>query len=198
VKRKRAIFDSDGFLSAFTESALEVVFELTGKRFVPADVKRFDFCDAIGLSKPERRLVMETIRLRRGFVTGMKPLPGAVNGVNALRAMFDVYVATKPWPKSPTWVPERTAWLGVHFGIDEDHVLPIGAKHLIDGDLFVDDASEQVRAWLAERPTKCGVFWGTPHNTNEAVPAGAHYVTTWPSLIDLARECIDPQRRMLA
>lgn len=197
MRRPRAIFDCDGFLSAFTESALDVVHEVTGRRYTPADVTRFDFCDALGLSKVERRRVMETIRRKPGFVTGMKPLPGAANGVAALRAWFDVYIATKPWPHSPTWIYERTAWLGNHFGIDEDHVLPIGAKHLIDGELFVDDSSEQVRAWLAERPTKCGVFWGTRHNTSESVPAGAYLVTSWPSLLELAQGLVVPQRSML-
>lgn len=198
MRRPRLLIDSDGVLSAFTAAALEVVAEQTGKRFALADVTRFDFCDALGLAKSDRRRVMETIRTRRGFVAGMQTLPGAVAAMGALRELAEVYVVTKPWPRSPTWTSERVEWLWQHFGIDEDHVLPIGAKHLIDGELFVDDSSDHVRAWLADRPAGIGVLWGTPHNTGEAVPAGAHLLSSrsWPTLVGMVRGLAEPQREI--
>jgi 5'-nucleotidase len=193
-RRIRVLLDCDGLLSDFTSAALEVVAKVAGKRYVPADVVRFDFCDALGLSKASRRAVMDAIAHARGFVADMQPLPGAIEGVQALRELGDVYVVTSPWAGSPTWMAERTAWLAHHFQSNADHVAHMSAKHLVDGDLFVDDRSDHVRAWLAERPDRCGVFWGTRHNTSEAVPAGALRGNSWAALARLAHALAEPQR----
>jgi 5'(3')-deoxyribonucleotidase len=199
VKRQlRILLDVDGVLADFTSAALDIVAKVCGRRYALADVARFDICDAFGLPKASRRLVMGTIARTPGFVSSMEPLPGALEGVAKLRAMADVYILTTPWPGSPTWEHERREWLAHHFKIEHKHVLQGDPKFLVDGDVFVDDRSGNVRAWLAERPMKCGVLWGTRHNTDEAVPAGAHYVTKWPALLDLARECVEPQRSLIA
>lgn len=52
MKRPRVLLDCDGVLSAFVDAALDFVYKVTGDRYVLADVTRFDFCDALGLSAP--------------------------------------------------------------------------------------------------------------------------------------------------
>lgn len=196
-RQLRVLLDVDGLLADFTSSALEVVAKVVGRRYALADVVCFDFCDALGLPKASRRAVMNTIAHTPGFARDMEPCDGAIKGVAQLRAMADVYIVTTPWPGSPTWEHERREWLAERFKIDHKHVLQGDPKFLVDGDMFVDDRSGNVRAWLAERPTKCGVFWGTRHNTSESVPAGAYLVTSWPSLLELAQGLVVPQRSML-
>lgn len=49
MKRPRVLLDCDGVLSAFVDAALEIVHKVAGDRYVPVDVTRFDFCDALGL-----------------------------------------------------------------------------------------------------------------------------------------------------
>ena len=200
MKRPRVLLDCDGVLSAFVDAALEIVHKVTGDRYVPVDVTRFGFCDALGLSAPARRAVMDAIKHTRGFVADMKPLPGAIDGVLAIRELADVYVVTSPWAGSPTWMAERTAWLAHYFTIDADHVIHASAKHLVDGHVLVDDRSAHVALWLAERagvPDRNGVLWGTPHNTDEAVPAGAHRMTSWRALASMVRSIAKLQQELL-
>jgi 5'(3')-deoxyribonucleotidase len=190
VRKIKIALDADGFLRNFTAGALVVVEEVTGKRFVPEDVTAFNFTKALGLSENEAREVMKTITHRRGFVTALPPYPEARQGVRRLRELGDVFCVTAPWDGpsgiNPWWCDESEAWLALHFGIDQVH--HADDKTGYEADLFVDDRSKNVRAWLSRWADRAAVFWRTPHNVSEAVPAGAYSTSSWDALCEIARE----------
>jgi 5'(3')-deoxyribonucleotidase len=196
VRRLHIAIDCDGILSDFTAGALRVVEEVTGRHYEPADVGEFDFTKALGLSASESRAYAEAINTRRGFASSLAPYPGARQGVRRLRDLGEVFCVTTPWDGNPWWREEREAWLALHFGIDRVHHAE--DKSAYEADVFVDDRSKHVRAWLAAWPGRVAVFWRTPHNTSETVPAGAHSSSSWEALYQLAREhALGPVQRRL-
>ena len=91
-------------------------------------------------------------------------------------------MGTNPW-----WRAESESWLALHFfGIDV--VYHADDKSTYEADVFVDDRSQNVRAWSAAWPGCVAVFWRTPHNMTEAVPVGAHSISSWEALYQIARE----------
>lgn len=190
MKRLTIVLDADGVLRNFTAGALVVIEEVTGKRFSPVDVTAFNFTKALGLTEDDARKVMTAITERRGFVTALPAYPQARQGVRRLRELGDVICVTTPWEtpfgKNPWWRDESEAWLALHFGIDR--VEHAHDKTKYEADLFVDDKSSHVRDWLAAWPGRTAVFWRTPHNTSEEVPRGAHALSSWDALYEIARE----------
>ena len=183
--------DCDGLLSQFTAGALRVVEEVTGRRYQLADVAEYDFTKALNITTAEAREVRARIGSRRGFCAALLPYPEARQGVRRLRSLGDVFCVTSPWDSNPWWRAERESWLALHFGIDRvHHALD---KSIYAADVFVDDKSSHVRewaaAWLRFWPRSgAAVFWRTPHNLSEPVPAGAHSTSSWETLYEIARE----------
>jgi len=186
MKKLRVVLDVDGVLANFTVGVLVLVEEVTGKKFVPADVTMFDFTKALGLTTTEAVAVKKAIGAKRGFAMSLPPYPGARQGVRRLRELGEVFCVTSPWDSNEWWRAERESWLALHFGIDRVH--HASDKTVYEADVFVDDKSSHVRDWLAAWPGRTAVFWRTPHNTSEAVPAGAHSIASWDALYEIARE----------
>jgi hypothetical protein len=185
VRRLKIALDCDGFLSNFTAGALVIVEEVTGRRYTEAAVTEFDFTKSLGLTAAESAQVKKAIGSRKGFCAGLAPYPEARQGVRQLRELGDVFCVTTPRDSNPWWRDERESWLAMHCGIDV-------VKHAKDkteypADLFVDDMAKHVAAWKAAQGGTA-VFWRTPHNVTEAVPEGAHATSSWPALIQIAKD----------
>jgi 5'(3')-deoxyribonucleotidase len=186
VKKIKIALDVDGVLCSFVSGALDVVEEVTGKRFAPEDIAEFDITKALGLSECHARAVKDIVGSCRGFCAALPPYPGARQGVRRLRELGEVFCVTTPWDSNLWWRSERESWLALHFGIDVVH--HADDKRPYEADVFVDDRAKHVRAWGSAWPGRAAVFWRTPHNMSEAVPAGAHSISSWDALYDIARE----------
>ena len=186
MRRLSIALDCDGLLSDFTSGALRVVEEVTGKRFIPADITAWDFTKVLGLPAEEAVAVKKAISAKRGFAASLAPYPQARQGVRRLRELGDVFCVTSPWDSNQWWKSERESWLALHFGIDRVH--HASDKSTYEADVFVDDKPSHVRDWLAAWPGRTAVFWRTPHNTSEFVPWGAHSTGSWDALYQIARE----------
>jgi 5'(3')-deoxyribonucleotidase len=196
VKKISISIDCDGVLADFTTGALRIVEEVTGRRYTPVDVGEFDFTKALSLSPDEASAVKEVISNRRGFCASLLPYPAARQGIRRLRELGEVCCVTSPWDANPWWRAERESWLALHFGIDV--VRHAEDKSVYEADVFVDDRSKHVRAWLSAWPGRTAVFWRTLHNTQEAVPWGAHSISSWDALYQIAREtALGPIQRPL-
>ena len=177
--------DCDGVLSQFTVGLISVIEEVTGRKYALTDIKEFDFVKALGLSQQEASAVMKMIDARRGFAASLPPYPLARQGVRRLRELGYVFCVTTPWD-NPWWRAERESWLALHFGIER--VEHASNKSTYEADVFVDDKSSHVRDWLTTWPGRAGVFWRTLHNSSEPVPAGAHSISSWEALYEIARK----------
>ena len=186
MRKIQIALDVDGVLADFSAGALRVVEEVTGKRFVPADITAWDFTKALGLSASEASAVKKAIGAKRGFAAALAPYSHARQGVRRLRELGEVFCVTSPWDSNSWWRAERDSWLALHFGIERVH--HAGDKTGYEADVFVDDKSSHVRDWLSAWPGRTAVFWRAPHNTSEAVPWGAHSTGSWDALYEIARE----------
>lgn len=196
MRRLKLALDCDGLLSNFTVGALKIIEEVTGRRYEEAAVGEFDFTKALGLSVDEAVAVKKAIGARQGFAASLPPYPEARQGVRRLRELGDVFCVTSPWDSNPWWRAERESWLALHFGIDVVHHEE--DKTGCEADVFVDDRSKHVRAWLTAWPGRCAVLWRTLHNTGEPLPFGAHSTSSWDALYQIAMEtALGPIQRPL-
>lgn len=161
----------------------------TGRGYDPALVTQWDVAAAIGLSAGESGRVTELLH-RPEYVLSMKPLPGAIEGVAALREVADIHVATSPWPGHPTWASERAEWLRRHFRISHKDVTHTSAKHLLRGACLVDDKPEHCADWVQHHPDGYGILWDQPYNR---MPEHTRHpsvirVLSWTSLASFVRD----------
>jgi 5'(3')-deoxyribonucleotidase len=159
-----ALVDVDGVLADFVAGYLALVRDLTGKSFTHADVGEFDMGKALGLSKEELDSVHA--RIRPGWCRTLVPLPSAQDGMKRLAKCAEVYIITSPWNSCATWMSEREAWLAEHFDIHHGRVLHGSAKHLVRGDVLVDDKTSTCRAWRQAHGRQA-VLWSQPWNARD-------------------------------
>ena len=83
-----------------------------------------------------------------GVFDVMDPMPGALDAVRQLSAVFDVFIlSTSPW-SNPTALPGKLAWIKRFFGGDESNpfykqVVFTHRKDLNVGDFLIDDRPEK-------------------------------------------------------
>lgn len=168
--KKTALLDCDGVLSDFVGGVFSLVHQHTGLDLKPEDVvTEWGFLEGLadilrgaGVPHPETTaaLVKKGI-FEEGFVENLQPLPGAVEAVQRLSTKYDVVILTSPFYSSKFWMYERTSWCQKHLGIPGPRVMHGFLKHLVKGDLFLDDKPSSVAAWAQA--------WG--HDTPACSPA---------------------------
>lgn len=159
------LLDVDGVLANFVDGALACVYEITGVRHHHDDVTGDSIEDTFNLSDDQRAMLRAMLSVP-GFCRDLLPYAEAFDGVRQLQTIANVYPVTAPF-KSTTWVREREGWLHTYFGIDRKMITHTEAKHLVTGDVFVDDKPALVRAWRHTHPTGIGVLWRRPYNDAE-------------------------------
>lgn len=160
--RTRVLLDCDGVLADFKSSALDLIERFTGRREVP----KTDW-DLFGHMTPEARSQVEEAIYAEGWCHSLRPFPDAQEAVREMLQVAEVYIVTTPYYRHKTWCYERTLWLYEHFGIPEQHVIFARDKHLVQGDVFVDDKPAHVRDWREHHPEGQGIMWsGWLHERN--------------------------------
>lgn len=180
--RPRVLLDVDGVLAQFTRAFLGAVRAELGHDYDVDAVTTYSLIDCLGLSKAEFDRCAAHVN-EPGFARTLDVYPGAVEGVAALHRVADVYIVTSPWNSNPTWTYDREAWLAEHFGIPHSRVVHTSAKHLVRGDVLVDDKTSTLVEWQAEHPTGIAVQWVTPHNARDQWDGAA--TRDWPTLCQM-------------
>lgn len=179
------LLDCDGVLSDFIGPVCALASSVTGRTHAPADVTRFDFASCLELTPLEKRQVTDYISMSTGWWSQLPILPGAREGVARLQDLGDVYIVTSPWNSCATWLHEREAWLKRHFNIPHSRVLAGSAKHLVSGDIFVDDKTETLVNWCERQSSGIAVQWITPHNRLDGWKG--HSTNNWARLAEIVR-----------
>lgn len=187
--RRVVLLDCDGPLANFTGAYLNAFLVLTGRLAVEDEVDRWAIHECgffqeeaarRGETPGQLRKAIDAMVVAPGFCENIRPQKAAVEAVAKLRELADVYVVTSPWDSSPTWMYERLHWVHRHFDIPRGHVIQTGRKHLVRGDIFVDDKPSHVVEWQAAWPGSLGVLFDMHHNraeTPEGIPrAGWRFV----------------------
>lgn len=144
--KKVVLLDVDNVLANFVDSYLDLVEEVTGRRFSHDSMDRWELSEACNLSPKEKREVEEHISDEH-FCETIHPYPSAREGVELLREIADVRAVTSPWHSSPFWCYERGIWLVECMGFSRDHIIQTSDKAFIWGDVFVDDKLEHLDKW---------------------------------------------------
>ena len=129
-----------------------------------ADYTRFT---SMGPKCPSRQVINTCLSMiwnNDNFAAGISPYDGAVEGVESLMEIADVYFVTSPIWTSETWTYDRALWLRTYFGIDNSHIIFTSSKHLVRGDIFVDDRPETVEKWKQHNSPAYAVVWNQPYN----------------------------------
>lgn len=166
MEMKRVLLDVDGVLADFVAGYLDLVAEVTGKRFTHQQVTEFNIGTALGFTAEQSAAIAAGVVT--GFASNLAPLPGAIDAVKRLREIAEVYIVTSPWNKCDTWMSERERWLRTHFDFPHSHVLHGSAKHLVRGDVLVDDKTETIVKWQAANPGSTAILWECPWNKHDA------------------------------
>jgi len=160
---KRILLDCDGPLTDFDASATQF---LKDQGYVSADWK-----PPFGVWKLQDALPLDTgFQLEKhirspGFVTNMEAVEGAQQAFFRLQQVYlaEVLVVTAPYFKSLHWPGERIVWLK-QFGFSEDQIVLTAAKHVVIGDILVDDKPENLIAWKQYHPQGTAILWRTRGN----------------------------------
>jgi 5'-nucleotidase len=76
----------------------------------------------------------------KGFYRCLQPIPGAIEGMNALTKHGDVYICTSPLLTNPHCVQEKYDWVEEHLGKEwKRRVIIAKNKRLVHGSVLVDD-----------------------------------------------------------
>lgn len=194
--KRTVLLDCDGVLADFIGGVCRTLADLGHPQHEPHHVTEFDFCKSLKLETDVARAVKQRISGEPGWWLNLEPFPSARLGVAELREVADVYVVTSPWNSHRNWLWEREAWLKKHFDIPHSHVIAASAKHLVAGDMLVDDKTEAVERWDREQAcvyreidgtlrTTFGVQWETPHNRNDGWRGRS--TRSWSQLLEWAR-----------
>lgn len=201
--RPIVLLDCDGPLADFTGAYLQAFEEETGLKATLEDVTGWHIhsCDFFENAAREMKIKPSELRKRcdahvsrPGFCYAIRPYDYAISRVSRLQEMAEVIVVTSPWDSSPTWMHERTLWLKKHYGVPRTHVIHAAQKHLIWGDVFVDDKPEHVDAWherwgvVSDRGRGRAVLFDMHHNRSLNHPLRGSWEHVIAHLEDILRE----------
>lgn len=185
MNRPTVLLDVDGVLADFVSGYLALLAEHTGIVRAPADVTSFDIAASLGLSPEQAARMKRAIDDAPHFARHLAVCPGAQEGVARLRKVAEVYVVTSPWNTNRTWTYDREQWLAEHFGIPHRRVVHTSAKHLVRGDVLVDDKTSTLREWQAAHRAGLAVQWVTLHNRHDSW--NDTHTADWDALCEIVR-----------
>lgn len=160
------LFDSDGCLGDFVghvaDEAAKVGIEL------PRQPATYNYLDEISLL--DRGRVNEVLR-EPGFWATMPVYPGVREGLDAIQsAGHTVHVVSSPWMSCPGWDFARRHWLMRNFDLEPSALMAVHKKkkHLVCGDVFIEDSVENLAAWSAKWPGRPAFLVPRSYNCLEA------------------------------
>lgn len=163
--RPEILLDIDGVFADFVSPTLPVISEMVGRPLTLDDVTHHKMEELFGLNA-DQRIALYRRWGERGFCTSLASYAGAGHAVAELSKLGDVYALTQPLPAfiSETWSAERERWLGKVLGIIPNRIISTGAKHMVDGDILVEDNLGNLRAWMERHPHGIGILFDRPYN----------------------------------
>jgi len=160
------LLDVDGVLANFVAGALKSLKDLFDIAGTHDDVVDWHFETCFNLDDAQLAKLMHAWK-QPGWCAALPVYDGAREAVVALHQHAVVHPLTAPFD-SQTWVMERDAWLLEHFGFPRKEIVQTEAKHLVKGDVFVDDKPEHVINWQRAHPSGVAVLWARPYNRTAA------------------------------
>ena len=191
MSRLVVLLDVDGVIADFVTAYMDIVFEVTARRYDPEQQIEYDIVTACELTDKEHARVRKYTHCTEFCRDDILPYEGAVEGVKRIAEVADVYFVTAPFVDHETWVHDRSLWLKRHFGAKLGRkVIFTEHKHLVRGDVFVDDKPSNVLAWHSAWPDGTPVLWNQPYNARESVGAILRQ-SSWVEALNVVQRYID-------
>jgi len=199
----RILVDCDGVVCDFATAYHNAALTELGKQYDGDihDRKTWDVGDAMELTETERRLLYVPLT-HPGVGANLPAYQPAIEAVVEMSKFAEIVFVTAPFPFSPTWMWDRNIWLEKQFPTLDYKVIHTADKHLIVGDVLIDDKVCNIESW-ADAMRKLGRFpkpilWGWPFNEGQT-PKKAYRFTDWADVLKLIRPHVpgDEERRRL-
>ena len=163
--------DVDGVLADFMTALCNELACAAGmghRGYTPASFEHWDMAKTLG---PNSMAEVNRIMGTQGFCRGLDWYHGAKNFFAALDSSYDTYAVTAPFHGSPTWQAERATWVHAVAGVPVLSV-PTDAKHLVRGDVLIEDHPGTCHRWLSTNRSGLAVLIDRPWNS----PLAKEYV----------------------
>jgi 5'(3')-deoxyribonucleotidase len=173
------LLDVDGVVADFTGAIKKIIKEMSGLDY---EITSWLKLDQIPCSKVDRANIAFQIGLA---ARGLEVLPGAQEGVKALKAAgHDVHFVTSRWNSLP-WVYDRCQWMAKHGFVTDPHreITFTAAKWRVHGHVLVDDKPRNVEEWQRAWPFGHGLIWDQPWNKS----AEGVRITDWENLLSFTK-----------
>lgn len=102
---------------------------------------------------------------RPGWFRQLLPLPGAILAIEKLQLNNDCYIVSTP--SGPDSYKDKVEWLNQFLpSFDKNHTILTGSKHLIKGDVLIDDSPANAAAYRKAWPESKILTIRYPYNTD--------------------------------
>lgn len=166
----RVLTDCDGVLADFVGGLCR---DLTTRGFprTEKDITSWELRHS--LPEEEQRASMQIMAVP-GFCHGLAWYEGARDFLRKLAAETELHVLTAPFEGSETWMAERKAWLASDVPRDQVHFISGKWKHLVQGDVLIEDHPGNAVAWLDANPLGVAILIDRPWNSPKAAEWSMH------------------------
>lgn len=123
-----------------------------------------------------------------GFFYSLKPFPWAVSAIGDAehRGIARHYFVSVCRTKTGAYDKMEAIKRDFPFIGQERVLITGGAKHVVKGDLFIDDTVSHIRDYAFENPDAVTCFFDRPHNVG--VPAPHERLSSWANYYSLLRK----------
>jgi len=159
----------DSILADFMEGLWDTIEAETRVRGTTKNVTEFYKLEA-GFPSELPKNITEYFHAR-GFFADLKPIQGAQQAMEMLvQDGYEVVVASTPC--TPHSAEEKVIWLKKHFPmLDQKNLFLCHNKQMLAGDVIIDDALHNVRAFKKAQPSALAITIAFPYN-HEDIPVG--------------------------
>src|ERR1700687_722000 len=176
------LLDIDGVVGSFVEPAVATANRLFGTKFDADKLDQWDIARWMGLTNKQEEALYAEYK-KPGFHDLIKPYPGAVEGVMALKEIANITVVTSPMI-GPTWCSERWDWLEHYLKIKPKDVFHCYKKHMVKGDILLDDKPSNIKDWSDHWPNGFALLWHQPYNVSAGNNTGLRTLS-WDQVFKL-------------
>lgn len=178
----RLLCDVDGIFSDFVKSACKIMSRISGTHIIEDHITTWDVTEILS-DEYHKKLTRSEFR-RQGFCRSLEQYPGSSEAIKYLMENTDLHFITAPMSGSYHWMPERVDWLTSNFGVPENMVNFISKKHIVSGDMIIEDSLSNAQKWINSNPNGCCVLWDRPWNQSRPDPR-IKRVKSWDEIYEI-------------
>ncbi len=164
----RVIVDQDETLCQFVVKVLRRWNSLQGTSFKRDEIRGWRLEEALGMDTAGVPDLLNRWMAEPGFFEDLEPMPGAIEGFNALRSQgHDVLVATSIPEVAENAYDDKRRWMRRWFpDWSMKNFIACSRKGSLDGDVIIDDGAHNISDWINAGKREAIIF-DAPWNRNQ-------------------------------